>query len=534
MFYGADRQVTGSCHGVEVNGKRALVDCGMYQGSDNGSEQDFAFEPSRIDCVIITHAHIDHSGRLPLLVKSGYGGSIYATDATCSLLGIMLRDSARIQEAEAGWKSRKNKRSGSREEEPEFTVRDAERVLELLVPCKYGDMIRPFDGMEFRFTDAGHLLGSAFAEMWLSEGGARKKIVFSGDIGNLDQPIIKDPQYIKRADIVVMESTYGYKNHEPSVGGAADLAKIIDGTLARGGNVIFPAFAVGRTQELLYLFREIKERGLVKSAPDFPVYVDSPLASAATRIYDVDPSAAREYLDAAALAILTAGVSPLRFGNLHIIETSEESKLLNDDRTPKVIVSSSGMCEAGRIRHHLKHNLWRRECAVVFTGFQAAGTLGRTLVDGVVRRVTIYGEQISVQCRVFSFRNLSAHADRDGLLKWIGAFAPKPERVFVVHGEASNCVAFAETLGGLGHSASAPKYAAVYDVSAGAYVYEGRDPVRTSRAETAASRETPAYRKLVNAGHRLMEVIARNRGGANKDLTRFAEQIVSLSDKWER
>jgi metallo-beta-lactamase family protein len=534
MFYGADRQVTGSCHGVEANGKRALVDCGMYQGSDNGSERDFAFEPGRIDCVIITHAHIDHSGRLPLLVKQGYGNKIYATDATCRLLDIMLRDSARIQEAEASWKSRKNKRAGSREEEPEYTVKDVEDVLALLVPCKYGEMIKPFEGMEFRFTDAGHLLGSAFVEMWLSEGGACKKIVFSGDIGNLDQPIIKDPQYIDQADVVVMESTYGYKNHEPSSGGAEDLAKIIDSTLSQGGNVIFPAFAVGRTQELLYLFREIKERGLVRRSPDFPVYVDSPLASAATKIYDVDTAQAREYLDSDALAILRAGGNPLRFGNLHIIENSEESKLLNGDRTPKVIVSSSGMCEAGRIRHHLKHNLWRRECAVVFTGFQAEGTLGRTLVDGVARRVTIYGEQISVQCRIFSFRNLSAHADRDGLLKWIDAFEPKPERVFVVHGEAGNCLMFTKTLGDLGYSASAPKYAAVYDAVAGAYIYEGRDPVRTSRAQDAANRETPAYRKLVNAGHRLMEVIARNRGGANKDLNRFAEQIVSLSDKWER
>jgi metallo-beta-lactamase family protein len=532
MFYGADRQVTGSCHGVEVNGKRALVDCGMYQGSDNGGEQDFAFNPARVDCVIVTHAHIDHSGRLPLLVKQGYKKNIYATDATCRLLSIMLRDSARIQEMDAGWKSRKNKRAGGRAETPLYTTADAEAVLEFLTPCKYGETIAPFDGMRFRFADAGHLLGSAFVEMWLTEGDMTKKAVFSGDIGNLNQPIIRDPQYIGQADIAVMESTYGYKNHEASTGSAEDLAKIIDHTLSQGGNVIFPAFAVGRTQELLYLFRDIKERGLVRSAPDFPVYVDSPLASAATRVYDVDPEDAREYLDDEALAILRGGKSPLRFDDLRIVESSGESKALNDDRTPKVIVSSSGMCEAGRIRHHLKHNLWRQECAVVFTGFQAQGTLGRVLVDGVKRRVTIYGDQISVQCRIFSFRNLSAHADRDGLLKWAAAFEPKPERIFVVHGEAANCEAFTDALRSLGYAASAPKYAAIYDAATGEYIYEGRDAARTPR--DAVNAESPAYKKLTNAGRRLLEVIARNRGGANRDLTRFTEQIDALSDKWDR
>ncbi|MDR1298704.1 MAG: MBL fold metallo-hydrolase [Oscillospiraceae bacterium] len=530
MFYGADRQVTGSCHGISVNGRQALVDCGLCQGGDNGYVQDFAFEPARIDCVIVTHAHIDHSGRLPLLVKQGFSGIIYATDATCSLLEIMLRDSARIQEAESGWKSRKNKRAGGGDEPPMYSMRDVEDVLRRLIPCKYGQSVKPFDGLEFRFTDAGHLFGSAFAEVWLTEDGESKKAVFSGDIGNLDQPIIRDPQYIKEADFVIMESTYGYKNHEASSGGAEDLAKIIDDTLSQGGNVIFPAFAVGRTQELLYLFREIKERGLAKSVPDFPVYVDSPLASAATKIYDVDLGAAGEYLDDDALAILRSGRSPLQFKNLHIIESSAQSKLLNDDRTPKVIISSSGMCEAGRIRHHLKHNLWRRECAVVFTGFQAEGTLGRTLVDGAVRRVTIYGEQISVVARIFSFRNLSAHADRAGLLKWIGAFEPLPEHVFVVHGEAANCLAFTDTLTDMGHAATAPKYTAVYDAIAGRYINEGRDPGRAPRAGS----ETPAYRRLTAAGRRLLDVISRSRGGTNKDLAKFAGQIDELADKWNR
>jgi metallo-beta-lactamase family protein len=536
MFYGADRQVTGSCHGISVNGRQALVDCGLCQGGDNAYGQEFAFEPARVDCVIVTHAHIDHSGRLPLLVKQGFAGSIYATEATCSLLEIMLRDSARIQEAEAGWKSRKNKRAGGEEEPPMYSMRDVEDVLRRTVECKYGQVVKPFAGLEFRFTDAGHLFGSAFAEVWLTENGERKKIVFSGDIGNLNQPIIKDPQYIKEADFVVMESTYGYKNHEPSSGGAEDLAKIIGDTLSRGGNVIFPAFAVGRTQELLYLFREIKERGLAGSASGFPVYVDSPLASAATKIYDVDLGSATEYLDDDALSILRSGRSPLQFEGLHIIESSAQSKLLNDDRTPKVIISSSGMCEAGRIRHHLKHNLWRRECSVVFTGFQAEGTLGRTLVDGAARRVTIYGEQISVAARIYSFRNLSAHADKTGLLTWIGAFDPRPEHVFVVHGEAANCLAFTGTLTDMGYSATAPAYTAVYEAIAREYISEGREPVRASPsgARGAPDRESPAYRKLASAGRRLLDVISRNRGGTNKDLAKFTAQIDELADKWNR
>ena len=530
MFYGADREVTGSCHGVEVNGKKILVDCGLQQGSDNNHMQSFAFHPGEIEHVVITHAHIDHSGRLPLLVKQGFGGSVFATEPTCELLQIMLRDSANIQESEAGWRSRKQRRAGDDSDQPLYTMEDAERALKMLVPCRYHETIDIGNGASIRFADAGHLLGSAYIEFFLTEGGATKKVVFSGDIGSPGHPLIRDPEYIDKADFVVMESTYSDRLHEPMVDNTADLAKAIDSTLAKGGNVIIPAFAVGRVQGILYNIREIKERGLVKSRPDFQVYLDSPLASAATKIYSGENV---DYLDEKAAAMVRAGVRPLWFEGLNIIETTDESKGLNSDMTPKVIISSSGMCEAGRVRHHLKHNLWRRECSVIFTGFQAQGTLGRILVDGAVSSVTLFGEEIAIRCKVFNFRGMSAHADRDGLLKWIGAFEPKPEQVFVIHGENDICTSFALRLIEEGYRAAAPKYSAIYDLLANEFVFEGRDVVRRGEPEYAR-RESPVYQRLMLAGTRLIEIITRNRGGTNKDLAKFADQIDALSNKWDR
>lgn len=533
-FYGADKEVTGSCHGVEVNGQKILVDCGMVQGSDNNSCQDFPFEPVDIDCVIMTHAHIDHSGRLPLLVKEGFHNKIYATSATIELLEIMLRDSAHIQELEAGWKTRKSKRAGYKEAAPLYTVEDAEAVFGLLVPCHYNEEIVINDNLKIRFIDAGHLLGSAYVEMWLTENGVTKKVVFSGDIGNIGQPIIRDPQYIKEADLVLMESTYGDRNHEVQADYTQDLANIIDKTLGAGGNVIFPSFAIGRTQELLYFIREMKERGLVKSMPDFPVYVDSPLANAATRIYSGD---LKGYLDEETIKVIKAGKKYLEFDNLRISETAEDSKAINEDRTPKVIISSSGMCEAGRIRHHLKHNLWRQECAVVFVGFQAKGTLGRILVDKAANKVMLFGEEIAVKCNIYSFRGMSAHADRDGLLKWINAFEPKPEKVFVVHGEEEVCDIFTETLKVQGFSAVSPKFTAVYDIPSDSFIREGficgADTIETETKKPGRP-ESPAYQRLVLAGTRLLDVITHNYGGTNKDLAAFADQVTSLANKWDR
>jgi len=531
MFYGAAREVTGSCHCVELEGKRILIDCGLQQGADNGFGQSFPFHAGEIDIVVVTHAHIDHTGRLPLLVKQGFNGSIYATEPTCKLLEIMLRDSAHIQELEAGWKSRKQMRAGDETDEPLYTMADAERVFPMLVPCRHDKIINIIQGVGIRFTDAGHLLGSAYVEMWLNDGSQSKKLVFSGDIGTPGHPMIRDPQYLKAADFVIMESTYGDRSRPETFDTISELAKVIEQTLKKGGNVICPAFAIGRTQDMLYYIREIKARKLVKGIPDFPVYIDSPLATACTKIYSGD---LLDYLDEEAIALVQAGISPLSFEGLRFVETSDESKLLNDDRTPKVIISSSGMCDAGRIRHHLKHNLWRQECAVVFTGFQAFGTLGRTLVDGTAPVVKLFGEEIAIRCRILNFRSMSSHADREGLLKWIGAFDKKPEKVFVVHGERDICKMFTARLIGEGYNAVSPKYTSIYDLLTGEVVFDGRDLTQRNEQERQAQRETAVYQRLMLAGTRLIEVITRNRGGANKDLAKFADQIDAMSKKWDR
>ena len=530
-FYGAAREVTGSCFRVEVGDKRILIDCGLQQGADNGYGQTFPFHPGEIDYVIITHAHIDHSGRLPLLVKHGFKGRIYATEPTCKLLDIMLRDSAHIQELEALWASRKKRRAGVSAPEPLYTMEDALKVFPLLVPCVYNDKTKIDDVVSFMLTDAGHLLGSAYVQMWLKEEDAVKKIVFSGDIGTPGHPMIRTPGFVDEADIVVMESTYGDRNHTHSFDTVTELAKVIGTTLAKGGNVVCPSFAVGRTQDLLYHIREIKERGLVRSDPGFLVYLDSPLAKAATKLYSEELT---DYHNEETLSLIKAGIEPLNFDGLRIVETSEDSKRLNDDRTPKVIISSSGMCDAGRIRHHLKHNLWRHECAVVFTGFQALGTLGRTIVDGIVSSVSLFGEEIAVCCQIHNFRSMSSHADREELLKWIGHFKKKPECVFVVHGEEQTCKNFTLRLIEQDFNAIAPKYSSIYDLETFQPLFEGKDLLRRGDTERLERRDSPVFQRLMLAGMRLVEVISRNKGGTNKDLAKFADQIDSLSNKWDR
>jgi len=528
-FYGAAREVTGSCFCVEFSGKRVLVDCGLQQGNDGGGNQ-FQFHPGEIDYVIITHAHTDHTGRLPLLVKHGFKGKIYATEPTCKLLDIMLRDSAHIQELEAQWASRKKRRAGEATPEPLYTMQDALRVFPLLVPCKYDKKIEVPSGEEIRFTDAGHLLGSAYAEFWIEDSGERKKLAFSGDIGTQGHPMIRDPGFIKSADVVVMESTYADRSHEHTFDTVTELAKVIDMTLSGGGNVVCPSFAIGRTQDLLYHIREIKMRGLVKNRPDFHVYLDSPLAKAATEIYSGD---LMEYLDEEAKELINSGVQPLTFDGLRIVESAEDSKRLNDDRTPKVIISSSGMCDAGRIRHHLKHNLWRQECAVVFTGFQALGTLGRAIIDGFVSSVSLFGEEIAIRCQIHNFRNMSSHADREGLMEWIEAFEEKPECVFLVHGEEESCKSFALRLTERGYVAVAPKNSAIYDLRSFEPIFEGRKLVSRRESERHERRDSPVFQRLTLTGARLMEVISRNQGGTNKDLAKFADQIDALSRKWD-
>ena len=524
-FFGAAHAVTGSCHCLEVGGKKILIDCGLQQGRDEHDGNALDFAPSYIDYVIVTHAHIDHTGRIPLLGKQGFHGRIVTTRLTGQLMSIMLRDSAHIQESDAQWQNQKGRRAGRPPVEPLYTLADAERAMELVTTCEYGQMVDLCPGVRLRFTDAGHLLGSACAELWLTEEGVTRKVVFSGDLGNVDQPIIRDPQPIDEADFVVMESTYGDRLHEPPESYTEALAQIIDETFERGGNVIIPSFAVGRTQELLYFMREMKERGLVRSHPDFQVCVDSPLANEATRIYSGD---LHGYLDEEAIEALKGGAL-FQFPGLTLTESSEESKALNEDKSSKVIISASGMCDAGRIRHHLKHNLWRKECAIVFVGYQAEGSLGRALLEGA-KSVKLFGEEIAVNARIVNFKGLSSHADRDHLLAWARHFAPRPRHIFVVHGEASVTEIFAQHLRDAGISAHAAEYEEVYDLAADRMLSAGV-PLPPKPVSASGS---PAYRKLEAAGQDLLEAIRHNKGGTNKDLAQFEKELLALVRKWDR
>ena len=524
-FFGAAKAVTGSCHCVEVNGKRILIDCGLQQGRDERDNRVLDFAPGYIDYVIVTHAHIDHTGRIPLLVKQGFHGKIVTTRLTGQLMSIMLRDSAHIQESDAQWQNQKGRRAGRAPVEPLYTIADAENAMELVETYEYGERVELFEGVRLRFADAGHLLGSACLELWLTEEGVTRKIVFSGDLGNVDQPIIRDPQYIDEADYVVMESTYGDRLHEPPESYTQALAQIIDETFEKGGNVIIPSFAVGRTQELLYFMREMKEEGMVRSHPDFRVCVDSPLANEATRIYSGN---LHGYLDEEAIEALKGGAL-FQFPGLTLTETSEESKALNLDTSSKVILSASGMCDAGRIRHHLKHNLWRKECTIVFVGYQAEGSLGRALLEGA-KSVKLFGEEIAVNARIVNFKGLSSHADRDHLLAWAKHYAPKPRHIFVVHGEASVTEIFAQKLRDAGLAAHAAEYEEVYDLAADRMLSAGV-PLPPKPVSATGS---PAYRKLEAAGQDLMEAIRHNKGGTNKDLAQFEKELMALIQKWDR
>ena len=529
-FFGADQCVTGSCHCLEVNGKKILVDCGLQQGRDEVSNEEFPFAAGSVDYVLITHAHIDHSGRVPMLIKQGFHGQILTTRLTADLMDIMLLDSAHIQESDAEWKNRKAARSGAPHVEPLYTIEDAAQVREYMTTCEYGQKVELCEGVTVEFIDAGHLLGSASILVDATEGGVTKRLVFSGDIGNVDQPIIRDPSPVTGADYVVMESTYGDRNHTEVWSYTDDLARIIDETIGRGGNVVIPSFAVGRTQELLYFIREIKDKGLVKSNPDFAVYIDSPLAKKATSIFTGD---LRGYLDEEALELVKDGTHMFTFTNLRMTETSEESKALNLDPTPKVIISASGMCDAGRIRHHLKHNLWRPDSTIVFVGFQGEGTLGRALLDGA-KSVKLFGEEIAVRAEIVNFQGLSSHADRDHLLAWIqNVKAPKPQHVFVVHGDREVAPYFAQSIESLGFTAHAPQYTEVYDLIADTQLEKGYLPERKTKSTATGTRTSSAYERLVAVGQMVMEAIKRSRGRDNKSLARFADQLRALLEKWE-
>jgi metallo-beta-lactamase family protein len=437
-FLGAAKTVTGSCCYIETHNNKFLVDCGMFQGrakEEALNEQDFPFNPSELDYIFLTHAHIDHSGRIPKIYLDGFRGQVIATKATVELCSIMLPDAGHIQEFENEWLNRKRKRAGKPSVKPLYTHQDAIDCMKLFKGVKYGEMLQVNSNIRVRFNDAGHLLGSAIIEIWVVEDSKELKIVFSGDLGNKGMPILRDPSIIESADYLVIESTYGNRLHVDKKDKAERFVKVINETVENGGNVIIPSFAVGRTQEIIYGLN--KQHGInsseLQKMLNTPVYIDSPLAISATEIFRNN----LDCYDEEARAYVENGDNPLDFPGLHFTRTADESRALNEKKESSIIISASGMCEAGRIKHHLKHNLWRSESTVIFVGYQAEGTLGRRLVDGA-KRVKIFGEEISVNARIEPIEGFSGHADRDGLLEWIDKFSRKPEKIFIVHGEESS------------------------------------------------------------------------------------------------
>ncbi len=526
-FIGAAHEVTGSMHLLSACGRNILIDCGMEQGTDDYENSPLPIPASDIDAVVLTHAHIDHSGMLPFLSASGFGGRIYSTPATRDLCSVMLRDSASIQESDAEWKNRKARRSGEEQVKPLYTLSDAEKTLKLFSPLPYDEKTELAEGITLRFCDVGHLLGSASAELWINEDGVSEKLVFSGDIGSTDRPILRDPTRIAHGDTVIMEATYGDRDHPPVSDNASELADIISKTLSRGGNVIIPSFAVGRTQEILYLIRRIKAEGLWGDLGDFDVYVDSPLAVEATKIFTKNDI---ECFDDEAADLVRRGINPLYFPGLRFSETTEQSKQINSDSSPKVIISTSGMCEAGRIRHHLKHNLWRQESTVVFVGYQAHGSLGRALCDGA-KRVKLFNETVNVRASIRRLDGISGHADRKTLLNWLGAMEPKPRKVYVVHSEDEVADAFTAELCSLGYNATAPYSGASYDLSSGDTLSEGNaSPIQ----KKSVQKSSDAYSRLVSAAARLEKLVADMKKGTNKDISRLTDQIESILSKNKR
>ena len=557
-FIGADHEVTGSCHMLTVGDRTVIVDCGMEQGPNYYENQQLPVSPSDIDAILVTHAHIDHTGLIPLMTKNGFKGKVFSTSATAQLCRIMLQDSAHIQETEAEWKNRKAKRSGAGEVEPLYSVQDALDAADLFVPCAYNAQVDICDGIKARFSDVGHLLGSACIEVWATEGGVTKKILFSGDVGNTDQPILRDPQTVDEADYVLVESTYGDREHEKEKPDyVSDLTDVLRETFDRGGNVVVPSFAVGRTQELLYCIREIKTKNLLPEYPDFEVYVDSPLANSATTVFTENEI---DCFDEDAMALVSQGINPLVFPGLKMTVTSDESKAINFDNKPKVILSASGMCDAGRIRHHLKHNLWRADSTVCFVGYQAEGTLGRKLIEGA-DEVTLFGEKIKVQAKIVSLKGVSGHADMKGLLRWLGGLKKAPDKVFVVHGEDAVTDSFAGTVTQeFGWPAYAPYSGTEYDLTANELIYEAPPvPIRKDESGTAPqsagtgavigkagasgedkkpaaqkrAKRRPEYDALLAELARLEKVVRDNAGLDNADLKKFTEQMRVLAENWK-
>lgn len=529
-FLGAAHEVTGSCTLLEAAGKRILIDCGMEQGADIYENCSMPIASSEVDAVLLTHAHIDHSGRLPMLAAGGFRGNIYATGATVKLCNMMLQDSAHIQEQEAQWQNRKAERSGGAAYVPAYTVQDALDSLKQFKGMTYNKPVEIFEGVSISFSDAGHLLGSSSITFSITENGDTRTVLFSGDLGNVDRPLLRNPQKPTGADYVVIESTYGDRVHGERPDYVAQLTRIAQETFDKGGNLVIPAFAIGRTQELLYLFREIKERKLIRGHEGFSVYVDSPLAAEATKIYQDNLF---DYYDKESLELIQRGINPIDFPGLRLSVTAEDSKAINFTLEPKVILSASGMCEAGRIRHHLKHNLWRENSTILFVGYQAEGTLGRKLINGT-SSVNLFGEEIQVNARIESLVGISGHADRDMLVDWLQALKTPPKKVFVNHGEDIVCDNFVQFLyDRLRFDAVAPYSGDEYDLIQGECIARGKI-VKLTKVSEGRRRANLAFDRLMQACQRLKTVAELSRDLTNKELAKFTDQINDLCNKYAR
>ncbi len=529
-FLGANHEVTGSRTLIEWRqGRYALIDCGMEQGQNEYENAEMPISAKEIEYVFITHAHIDHTGMLPKLWRDGFRGRVYATRATSNLCSIMLADSAHIQMSDAEYQTKKNKRKGLPAVEPAYDLDDVNELLRNFRPCGYGETIRVDEGLVVSFSDIGHLMGSAAVSLWMTDGGTTKKFVFSGDVGNLNQPILNDPKLVQDADYVMIESTYGNRLHESRIDSTPAMVDVIQRTLDRGGNVIIPSFAVGRTQEMLYIIRDIKMRGLVHGHDGFPVYVDSPLANEATAVF---LQCDTECLDPAAQAVMAQGVNPISFPELETIVTADESKALNASKIPGVIISASGMCDAGRVRHHLKHNLWRKECTVLFVGYQANGTLGRQLQDGK-KEVRVLGEEITVQAEIATLQGVSGHADKNGLLRWMDGFQPTPRQIFVNHGDHDQAIAFVETLerryGGV--KVDCPWSGSEFDLLTGEWtkITEAVPYRRKKEVSSGQSAQQQAYSALMAAVRELQSAAQDCRSLANSELRRLTDRVTALT-----
>ncbi len=479
-FLGASEGVTGSNFLVEGAGKKFIVDCGLFQGPSKEEDKnydEFAFDVKDIDFMLLTHAHIDHSGRIPKLYLDGYRNPIYATKATCDLCSIMLPDSGHIQEMEVEWKNRKRQREGKSAYPPLYTAEDAEKSLELFKSVRYNELVQVDENITVRYNDAGHMLGSAIIEVWIEENGREEKIVFSGDIGNNDIPLLSSPTMIESADYLIMESTYGNRLHMRNDDKAKMFLNIVYDTIKKGGNVVIPSFAVGRTQEILYELNKIKENtkddtfiNKYRLLMETPVYVDSPLAISATEIFKQN----EDLFDEDVQKEIEQGDNPLEFDGLKFTRTAEESKALNEIDTPCIIISASGMCDVGRIKHHLKHNLWNSNNTILFVGYQAPGTLGRKIVEGA-KKVKIFGEEIVVNAKIEYIEGYSGHADQEWLLNFVYSFFQKPKQIILVHGEKEAQKELKEKIiEKTNIPVTIPKYGEIYNVGEEKVYLEGR------------------------------------------------------------